>query len=59
MLLDVNIGRKFALIIQREFHLDSLREDWERLAFPVINLGFGDRPTSRARYILAIHINLH
>jgi hypothetical protein len=38
MLLDVNIGHKFALIINREYHIDPLKETWEKLALPVVNL---------------------
>lgn len=38
ILLDVNIGGKFALIIKREYHLDPLRDAWEKLALPVVNL---------------------
>ncbi len=38
MLLDVNIGHKFTLVIKREYHIAPLREDWEKLALPVVDL---------------------
>jgi hypothetical protein len=40
ILLDVNIGHKFALIIKRDYHMEPLRESWEHLALPVVDLSF-------------------
>jgi hypothetical protein len=44
ILLDVNIGHKFALIIARHYRMNPYREEWESLALPVVNLSFFGLP---------------
>jgi hypothetical protein len=47
ILLDVNIGHKFALIIRREYQKEPLREEWKNLALPVLSLSsFGLQDSS-------------
>lgn len=38
ILLDENIGHKFALVIKRGYRLAPFREAWETLALPVVGL---------------------